>query len=45
MLLFWVPLMKEREREFVYWWLLFADMNLFFPLAISFFSSRVKAAF
>jgi len=45
MLFFWVPLTKEKETEFVYQWLLYKDVNLFFPLEISFFNSGVKAAF
>lgn len=36
---------KRGERAFMYWWLLFVDVNLFFPLAISFFNSKVKATF
>lgn len=35
----------KREGEFVYQWLLYMDVNLVLPLAISFFNSRVEAAF
>lgn len=34
MLQFMVPLIKAKEREFVYEWLFCMDVNLFLPLAI-----------